>query len=258
MFGFVIKKSFFDLWDNFLPAVLMNLGFIVLFAIPAILPSVVSGAGAVVSLLVLLVGVVLVFVYAGGVFGLTRAITDHQSIEWSEFLARLRDTWPAATVLAMITVVHLFLLSVAFPVYSSLDNMVGLFALAILFWMSVIWWITAPYYLPLHQRLSESIPAALKKSFIFTFDNTGFTVGLALGALVVVVLSFFTAFLIPGIAGLAIWYQTAVKLRLYKYDYLQENPDADRKSIPWDALLFDDRERVGKRTLRGMIFPWKD
>lgn len=258
MFGFVIKKSFFDLWDNFLPAVLMNLGFIVLFALPATLPSALAGSGAVVSLAVLVGGIFVLFVYVGGVFGLARAITDHHSIEWSEFLQRLRDTWKAATVLAAITVLHLFLLSIAFPVYSSLNNMIGLFALAILFWMSVIWWITAPYYLPLRQRLDTSIAAALKKSFIFTFDNTGFTLGLAFGALVVVAISIFTAFLIPGIAGLAIWYQTAVKLRLYKYDYLQEHPESDRKSIPWDALLFDDRERVGKRTLRNMIFPWKD
>ncbi len=258
MFGFVIKKSFFDLWDNFLPAVLMNLGFIVLFAVPAVLPSTVAGVGTVPALLVLVAGIFLLFIYAGGVFGITRAITDYQSIEWASFFERLRSSWKAATVLAAITVLHLFLLSVAFPVYSSLDNMIGLFALAILFWMSVIWWITAPYYLPLHQRLNAPLGASLKKSFIFTFDNTGFTVGLALGAIIVVVLSLFTAFLIPGIAGLAIWYQTAVKLRMYKYDYLQDHPETDRKDIPWDALLFDDRERVGKRTLRGMIFPWKD
>ena len=49
-----------------------------------------------------------------------------------------------------------------------------------------------------------------------------------------------------------------MKLRLYKYDYLEENPDAKRNDIPWDALLIDERERVGKRTLRGMIFPWKE
>ena len=34
MFGFLIKKSFFDLWDNFLAAVLANLGFIVVLSIP--------------------------------------------------------------------------------------------------------------------------------------------------------------------------------------------------------------------------------
>jgi hypothetical protein len=28
--------------------------------------------------------------------------------------------------------------------------------------------------------------------------------------------------------------------------------------VPWDALLAEDREQVGVRTLRGMIFPWKE
>jgi hypothetical protein len=135
---------------------------------------------------------------------------------------------------------------------------VGLFALAILFWMSVIWWMTAPFYLPVRTRLTPAIVPALKKSFIVTFDNAAFVIGVSIGAVVIAALSFFTAFLIPGIAGLAIWYQAALKLRLYKYDYLEANPEADRKSIPWDALLYDDRDRVGKRTLRGMIFPWKE
>ena len=45
---------------------------------------------------------------------------------------------------------------------------------------------------------------------------------------------------------------------MYKYDWLEANPEANRKKIPWDALLMDDKERVGKRTLRGMIFPWKE
>jgi hypothetical protein len=43
-----------------------------------------------------------------------------------------------------------------------------------------------------------------------------------------------------------------------KYDYLEENPRADRKHIPWETLLREERERVGKRTLKGMIFPWKE
>jgi hypothetical protein len=55
-----------------------------------------------------------------------------------------------------------------------------------------------------------------------------------------------------------IWLQAGFKLRLLKYDYLENDSDANRKRIPWDALLIDERERVGKRSLRGMIFPWKE
>ena len=258
MFGFVIKKSFFDLWDNFLPAILVNLGFIALLVVPATLPSAVSAGGPAASLTVLGLGVVLIFVYMGGVFGMARAITDYQSLEWASFLQSVKSALAASLLLAALGIAHVVLLSVALPVYSSFNNMFGLFALAMLFWMSVVWWITAPFYLPLHERLNGTVGKSLKKAFIFSFDNAGFAIGLALGAVVIVALSFFTAFLVPGVAGLAIWYHTAVRLRLYKYDYLEEHPDTDRREIPWDALLFDDRERIGKRTFKGMIFPWKD
>ena len=69
---------------------------------------------------------------------------------------------------------------------------------------------------------------------------------------------------------------------MYKYDFLEERQQASadqtsadqegtdegqveqaggkrrRVRIPWDALLAEDREQVGVRTLRGMIFPWKE
>jgi hypothetical protein len=74
----------------------------------------------------------------------------------------------------------------------------------------------------------------------------------------VLVASLFTALLLPGISSILLFWNTAFKLRLYKYDWLEQNPGSNKKSIPWDALLVEDRERVGKRTLKGMIFPWKE
>jgi len=67
-----------------------------------------------------------------------------------------------------------------------------------------------------------------------------------------------TAGLLPGLAGLALGSDVALKLRLHKYDWLEAHPDANRRKIPWDDLLEEDRELVGKRTFRGMFFPWKD
>ncbi|HVP19812.1 MAG TPA: hypothetical protein VMU36_12520, partial [Spirochaetia bacterium] len=89
-------------------------------------------------------------------------------------------------------------------------------------------------------------------------DNPGFSIGLAICALIVAGVSVFTAFLLPGFATVLLWWNVAAKLRLYKYDWLEQNPGADRRRVPWDALLVEDRERVGKRTLRGMIFPWRE
>jgi hypothetical protein len=80
--------------------------------------------------------------------------------------------------------------------------------------------------------------------------------------LIVMAISLLTAFLVPGPGGLALWMDEAVRLRLMKYDYLEENPPEagtrKRAKIPWDALLIDDRERTGSRTIKNLIFPWKD
>jgi uncharacterized membrane protein YesL len=258
MFGFLIKKSFFDLWDNFLPAILVNLGFIVVLTIPLLLPSAAAAGGAALSISVLVFGVLIAFAYLGGVYAVAREITDYAAPSWNGFIGGIRENLVASLVLGVIVVLHAFLLSVAIPVYSGLGNMVGLLALAFLFWMSVIWLLSAQYFLPVRVKLDHDIGKILKKSFLLSFDNAGFTIALALGAVFIVVVSTFTAFLFPGIAGLAIWFQAALRLRMYKYDYLEEHSDANRREIPWDALLYDERERVGKRTLRGMIFPWKD
>jgi hypothetical protein len=42
MIGFLIKKTFFDLWDNLFRIALVNLGFVVSAAIPILLPTVLS------------------------------------------------------------------------------------------------------------------------------------------------------------------------------------------------------------------------
>ena len=258
MFGFLIKKSFFDLWDNFLAAVLANLGFIVVLSIPLTLPSMLNFGGAVLSLAVLFLGIILIFVYLGGIYALAKEITDYQAPTWLVFVDGIRASLPTTLILGGIVLVHLFLISIGVPVYSSFGNIYGLIALALLFWMSVIWLLSAQYILPVRGRLDKDIRKILKKSFLLSFDNTFFTIAMASGAVFIMGISIFTALLFPGIMGLAIWHHTAVKLRLYKYDYLEEHPDEPRNAIPWDALLYDDRERVGKRTLRGMIFHWKE
>ena len=40
-------------------------------------------------------------------------------------------------------------------------------------------------------------------------------------------------------------------------DYLEENPDTDKKHLPWEDILFEEKEKVGPRSFRSMIFPWK-
>jgi hypothetical protein len=68
----------------------------------------------------------------------------------------------------------------------------------------------------------------------------------------------FLAFLFPGPAGILLYLDEAMRLRIFKYDWLEANPGENRRKIPWDTLLIDDRERTGTRSLKNFIFPWKD
>ena len=38
---------------------------------------------------------------------------------------------------------------------------------------------------------------------------------------------------------------------------LEANPDATKKDINWEDLLYEEKQLVGPRSLKNMIFPWK-
>jgi len=147
------------------------------------------------------------------------------------------------------------------PFYGSLagqGNLLGFGALAFLFWIGIIVLLSSQYFFPVYTQLDKDLKKVFKKSFIIFFDNSFFSLFLGIFSLIVFVLSTFTAFLILGPGSIILLGQVGLKLRLYKYDYLQEHPEVKRKDIPWRALLIDDEDRVGKRSLRGLIFPWKE
>jgi uncharacterized membrane protein YesL len=258
MFGFLIKKAFFDMWDNFLGIVIINLGFIGLLAIPFLLPPVVAPGGGLLFWLVVAAGVVILFVYGGVVSMITRDMANYERPEFRKAVEYLKETWVAGVVFGLITVAIAVVMVFSLAVYGGMGNLLGFAALVFLGWALLIWSFSSQYFFPIRAQLDTSLKKIIRKCFIVFFDNTLFSIGLAIVGVLIAIGSVFTAFLIPGFAGLMLWYQVALKLRLYKYDYLEENPEANRKKIPWDALLIEDQDRVGKRTLRGMIFPWKE
>jgi len=155
-------------------------------------------------------------------------------------------------------VVGFLVISVGLPFYMKLGGIMGALAAGVIFWCAVIILLAVQYYIPLRARLGGGLKKNLRKSFIVFFDNPGFSVFLFLYSAVNLALSFFLAFLIPGFAGVALAENVALRLRLYKYDWIEEHPDANRREIPWETLLEEDQDLVGKRTLKGMFFPWKE
>jgi hypothetical protein len=257
MFGFLIKKTFFDMWDNMFRVLLMNLGYILVLAVFFLLaPLFIS-----IPLLffaTLVFGIAVFALYTGVVSKMCAEISDYKQPGFSDIARFLKESWASSLILALVLAVYVFIVSVAFQFYGGLKSLAGPLAIALLFWVTVGWVFASQYFFPIQSRLDRRFRKIFRKTFLVFFDNPGFSIGLFLTTAIVLVMSLFTALLLPGISTVLLLWNGAFKLRLYKYDWLEQNPDARRKSIPWDALLVDDRERVGKRTLKGMIFPWKE
>jgi hypothetical protein len=257
MIGFFLKKAFFDGWDNLLTIALFNLGYVVIIAITLAALSAVS-TSLPLTLLVIIFCIVLFYLYSGGVARYMGELAFDKSPELRYFFVYCKESLKTSLTLAGITGLQLVLLAVAFPFYLSMGGILSMAALSILFWVSVLWWLVSLWVYPVSMQLETSVKLQLKKSLLIFLDNGAFTLFLALYSFVNFLLSLVTAFLIPGFTGIRYSRQIALKLRMFKYDYLEENPGVDRKLIPWSALLREENEKLGHRSLRGMIFPWKD
>lgn len=258
MLGFTLKKAFFDLWDNLIAVALLNLFLILLLLFPLVAAPSIMETNLPLGLGVYFVGTVALFVGVGIVARYTRDMAWYRSIEFYLALTYLRRSWRFSAIAGALFALASILLFVAFPVYGAMENLFGIVGFALLFWLTVLLLLAMQYLFPIHTQMDNGLQKSFRKCFLILLDNPGFTFALAICSVAILLLSVFTAFLVPGLTGLLLWHQVGLKLRLYKYDYLEENPEAPRKQIPWHALLMEERDRVGKRTFKGMIFPWKE
>ena len=257
MFGFLFKKAFFDMWDNLFRIIIMNLGYIVVFAIFFLLAPVLASLPWL-FFSTLALGMALLAVYTGAVSRMCAEIADYRQPGFADFFRFVRESYPSSLLLALLLTGYVLVVTIAFQFYGGMKSLVGPLAVALLFWVTIACFFAFQFFFPIQSRLDRKFRKIFRKSFLIFFDNPGFAIGLLVSAFLVLTVSIFTALLLPGISAILLWWNVAFKLRLYKYDWLEQNPGGKRRRIPWDALLIEDRERVGKRTLKGMIFPWKE
>jgi hypothetical protein len=257
MIGFLIKKNFFDLWDNLFKVALINLGFIASVAIPVFIPPLLVSV-PVLAIIVVFLGILWCFVYLSAASLSLKTISDYSSFGFHDFLANLKPALPSGLVLGGLVFLLFILSSVIIPFYLQMNSMVGLLLAAVIFWTLVVALLSFQFFFAVRARLDTKLTKIIKKCFIFFFDNPGFCIFSILNNLVMLALSLFLALLFPGPAGILLFLDEAMRLRLLKYDWLELNPDANRRKIPWDALLIEEREKTGTRSLKSFIFPWKD
>ncbi|MCL2809235.1 MAG: hypothetical protein FWD24_04105 [Treponema sp.] len=261
MIGFLIKKTLYDLWDNLFKIVILNLGFIGCTAIPIFLPVFGSLFSKSESLYIILtvLGLFACSIYLSAVSFVIRAISDYSTFTFRDFFAAFKIAWPSGLVMGFLLILLYLVITVIIPFYWVMENpLMGLALSSIVFWLTLFAIISFQFYFTVYARLGQNLKKAFKKSMLISMDNTGMSIFLFIHNTLALALSVICLFLFPGPVGVLLYLDQAIRLRLLKYDWLEANPDANRRKIPWDAILIEERERTGNRTLKNLIFPWKD
>ena len=258
MIGFLIKKVFFDIWDNLLMLVLLSLGFIAPLGL-IFLSGFIADASPVLSVILLVLAVLAFSMYSLGVNGVVLGYSNYKKGGFRAFKEAFRFHVGHAFLHFGVCLAIAFMVMYGIPFYFSMGNYFGLIVGFLVFWIIVSVVLAMQYFFPLCFHMeADGAFKTLKKCFLVVSDNFGATLFLALRSIIDLALTILTASLIPGLAGIALSRMDTVRLLMKKYDWLEENPDCTKKDIIWEDLLYEEKKLVGPRSLKGMIFPWKD
>lgn len=257
MVGFYIKKAFFDGWDNLYLLAGLNAVYLAILILFMALPLVLGLPGW----LVLIAGIAGVIalswwdmVVAEGMYRIASARSYHFGESW----ALLKKSLKMGLMLAAMRLLMLVAVLVAIPFYFSRGGMWGAFAGGIMFWFMILALLVVQYVPSMWAHDGGSAREVLKKSLYLFADNPGFSLFLLVWRGITLVFSLLTMLIAPGLAGVSLASAAAVRLRMKKYAWMKGKNPEERKHVPWDDLLKEEKELVGKRTLKGMIFPWKE
>lgn len=262
MIGFYLKKNFCDGWDNMLQMLVVNLVFMLYVAAAFFAVSAVAahntGIGILLSIAAIGGGMILVFAYGAN----AAAIANFESLSLKDFFAAIPGCAKDGFLFGVIVGVIFTAGFVGIPGYLSMHSMVGLALAIVLFWLELLAVLSLQWFLPIRSLMHNDFKKCLKKCFIIFFDNTGFSIFIALYSLFLMVFSVLLFFLLPSVTGVILAHINALRLRLYKYDWLEKHPELktrkDQKNIPWDELLQEDKDILGPRKFKSFIFPWKE
>ncbi|MGN1163957.1 MAG: hypothetical protein ACI4S4_04020, partial [Candidatus Ornithospirochaeta sp.] len=194
----------------------------------------------------------------GGTSSVVYNWSDYKSETWRPYAKGIGRNIRHSLFFFGLVAIEFVLTLLVVPFYLSFDNLLGTVLGVIMVWLSVFIFLTMPYYFPLMNLLPGDGPLkTFKKCFIIAGDNIGYTVLLLLHNAVDVGLSIVTMGLLPGVAGVMLGSQDMMKLLMKKYDWMEENPGKDKKEMDWSEILYEEKETLGPRSLKNMIFPWK-
>ena len=262
MFLFYLKKNFYDGWDNVGQMVVVNLIILLYSALMFFAVGAASNLNTGLGFLVFVAScagfAILVMAYGENAV----AIANYETRSVKEYFSQIKSCAKDGFLFGALCGILISACFIGIPGYLSFKTTLGFILAVILFWIGVISLLALQWFIPLRSLLHNDFRKCLKKCFIIFFDNTFFSILVAFYTFLMIPLSVFLFFLIPSAAGILLAQINALRLRLYKYDYLEQHPELttrdEQKDIPWDELIREDKECTGTRSLRSLIFPWKE
>ena len=257
MIYLLFKKAFFDTWDNLISIVLLNIIYVALFTVGLLALQYLSFN------MILLLAVVLLVIFVASLYsGAISNVVYNYSLYKADTIDNLkigyRRNFKHSIALFGIIVLALTIMFYIIPFYSAIHNLIGYIVSLILIWLLLIGAFGLQYYYALSSFLpGDNYKKTIKKCFIILFDNLGFSICLMLHNFFCLILTFITMGIIPGFTGINLTTHAAVKILMYKYDYIEEHPNCSRKEVPMAELLMEEHDKIGPRTLKNFIFPWK-
>ena len=271
MFKFFFKKNLWETWDNLFHVVLMNFILIGLFALASFLCTfalTLSDKAYCYNpffLGAILICCPLIFwvIFAEGDNAARIANFDVPS--WKDFFRNFKSTFKDGMLFGLMVGALIDIMMITptyyYSCYVQSKNLMYIVILGFVLWFFLLTFIALQYFLPIRSLMNNGFLKCLKKCYIITFDNLGFTLGLTFLNIAHLLLTVITLGITPGLTGITITNTNALRLRLYKYDWLEVNPELsnkEKKRVPWNELLARDKEILGPVTFKTFIKPWKN
>lgn len=260
MYGFFFKKNFCDGWDNLFSIFVSNIAImIVAVGLTSLISVGPKNNGFVFALIGIVIIVLCISVLAYGT--VAADIADFRSVYIKDFFIAMPSAIKDGVFLGLLISVSVAAFAVGIPFYMAQESFVSFVLASLMIWIALFEIMILQWFVAVRSILHNDFIKCMKKCFIITFDNFGFSLCMIIYDIFLITISFFALGLIPSFAGIALAKVNALRLRLYKYDYLENHPELktvrQRRQIPWKELIKEDEETLGPRTLKSLIFPWK-
>lgn len=261
MYGFFLKKNFCDGWDNIFSIFISNFVImIVSLGLAYIISLIVKNnifAFCLIGITMVIVVCVLVVAYGT----IAADIADFRSVYIKDFFLAIPASIKDGVFLGILISASVAAFAVGIPFYMTQESFFSFILVSMMIWIALLEIMILQWFVAVRSIMHNDFFKCMKKCLVITFDNLGFSLFMIIYDILLLVISFFALGLAPSFSGITLGKVNALRLRLYKYDYLENHPELktvrERKNIPWKELIKDDEETLGPRTLKSFIFPWK-